>query len=151
MRRTTRTMERPARPGWRLLSAWLAPLTLAACASFGHVGPRPAEVAGEWVDIARSTPADTFVWLLRPSGEDSTLHLRVGGAPVSRRSGIWYASGQWSDPSRRRLCFVAHPGRSARSCAAFRLESRRVDGGVRRTLTLVRHGRPERTLLERMR
>ena len=151
MLRSTRTTRWPARDG-RLLCLTLLPLlTLAACASLGHVGPRPADVAGEWVDVARATPADTFVWLLRPSGADSTLHVRVGGTPVSRRSGIWYVSGEQPEASRRRLCFVAHPGRSARSCTAFRLETRRVDGSARRALTLVRQGSPDRTLLERVR
>ena len=156
MKTTTRSGRGGSRhPNWHLV-AWLAPLSLvlAACATFGLREFRPAELAGEWIDVARSTPADTFVWLLRPSGEDRTLHIR-GGVSDSRRSGSWHVSGRSSDGSRRGLCFSGHPGRSPASCVAFRMDTVSRRGGPQRRLILMGYpGRRhvgERTLLERVR
>jgi hypothetical protein len=110
----------------------------------------PAELVGQWIDSARSTPADTALWILGPSGADLSRHLRLRtgeaageAAGVSRfeegptrRYGYWYLQGELGDAASRALCFTNRPGRSAPNCVSFDLDSTGAATGVRRRLVV---------------
>src|SRR5476649_971444 len=92
----------------------LTVFALAGCATNSllfHSGPRPAELAGIWIDVEKTTAADTSAWVLAPGGDDLTLHLKVraGGAGPSsvergeKRYASWYLAGAMSDTAGRAL------------------------------------------------
>lgn len=138
-------------------------LVCAACHGTGGVNAAPASMAnspaGEWIDLHKTSPTDTMVWVLTPSGSDQllTIHLDASGARQVRER----LYGRWE--SRRlvdstgasvpALCFVRRPGRDARSCDRYTLDSVRVDGISVRRLTVRgyagAHSTGDRVLLER--
>lgn len=104
-----------------------------SCASGGRLfsaGPTPTDVAGSWVDVAKSVELDTLVWVLSPRGDDRTLHIAphadATGAIVQRSEekshGIWYVSGKSEDPDGRELCFKRRV-RFGASCYKFRVDT----------------------------
>ncbi|MHB8839210.1 MAG: hypothetical protein ACYC7F_09695, partial [Gemmatimonadaceae bacterium] len=121
-------------------------LAVTGCASnsvWFHAGPRPPELVGMWIDVEKTTAADTVVWLLGVGGDDRTLHLRVvrdtsGEIRIKRedrRYGSWYLSGALSDTGRRAMCFKKRP-RDGATCRQFRLDT--IPGPpVRRRLTVL--------------
>ncbi len=137
-------------------------LLLAACVHGGGAAPAPAGAsspAGQWVDLRKSTPTDTSVWVLSASGSDELLlvHLdAAGGRHESRRR-----YGRWSDSRSTgasnelvtALCFTRRPGRDARSCDPYVLDSVRIDGAMARRLRVRgyagTHTTGDRVLLER--
>lgn len=137
----------------------------AACTSGGFfsLGPRPAELAGVWIDSSLASATDTVAWVLDPDGTDRTLRVSISrdsaGHPMAKQStqryGYWYLNGAMSDTAHRALCFKMRP-RDGASCYHFQLDT--VSGSAaavrRRRLTIVgyrgqRHTR-DRTLLERL-
>jgi hypothetical protein len=113
-------------------------LLLGSCAKyhiFGSGLARPPQIAGEWVDVAKSTPADTSLWVLRGDGYDGIANLLVtfdaSGVPKRSRTqehyGTWYFEGTLGDTARQSLCFSRRLGRSPTSCIQFLLDT--IDGG----------------------
>ena len=116
--------------------------------------------AGEWIDMHKSTPSDTMVWLLSPNGDDALLsvHLSADGTREEQRKhfGRWTESRvtDGSGNSVPALCFVRRPGRDAPSCDRYTLDSARIDGALVRRLTVRgyagEHHSGDRVLLVRL-
>jgi hypothetical protein len=149
---------------WRGVLAIAVPFMFAAgChtpALFGAMRQHPAELVGTWVDSVKTTDADTTLWILGASGDDAAQHVRRDTSDAGRfvvtakrHYGYWFLEGAWSEPAHRTICFTNRPGRSAPSCAAFRLDS--VPDGMtfRRRLVVYsyqgQHRITDRVLLER--
>ena len=146
-----------------LATAALA-VAAAACMNLGSGPHTPSPLgatspAGEWVDVRRSTPTDTSVWVLTPGGSDEllTVHLDATGAPhvIRRLYGRWHdgrITGASGAPVTA-LCFTRRPGRDARSCNPYVLDSVRIDGAMARRLSVTgyagTHTTGDRVLLER--
>ena len=125
----------------------------------GAMRDHPPQLVGTWVDLAKSTPTDTALWILGPAGEDDAQHL-VRTTPdtnaaarftsgVRKRYGYWFAQGQITDSASRAICFTNRPGRSAPTCMPFALDTVRDDGAMRRRLIV--HGyRGEHTTSDRV-
>lgn len=104
----------------------------------------PAVLAGAGVDVAKPTPADTSLWLLRQNGENGSQHLRSdadgkspGGAFVASAPtlyGYWYLEGSMPDSAGRRICFLNHTGRTTGRCLVFSLDTVPTAAGPRRRL-----------------
>ncbi len=138
-------------------------MALVACAHPGGTTqdprPSPASPAGEWVDLHKTTPTDTSVWVLSPSGSDELLTVHVDAAGVRHESERRY--GRWTDARittaagtlAPALCFTRRPGRDARSCAPYLIDSVRLDGTMVRQLTVQgytgAHSAGDRVLIER--
>jgi hypothetical protein len=110
------------------------------------------------VDLAKSSPTDTALWILGPTGEDGTQHLvrdkRASAAspfvPTAvKRYGYWFAQGEVTDSASRALCFTNRPGRSAPTCLPFALDSVSEGGAMHRRL-LVHGYRGEHRTSDRM-
>ena len=112
---------------------WFIVVVAAGCASGSHwfqAGPRPSELVGVWIDVEKTTEADTVAWVLEEDGDDRTLHLRVlrdtgGGTRIERndrRYGSWYLFGDIADTAGRMICFKQRP-RDGATCRTFRLDS----------------------------
>lgn len=150
--------------GWRVVGGALALLIVAsACHTPGLLGEarqHPPELIGAWIDSAKTTSADTALWILGASGEDATQHVvrdsSAHGAFVTtpkRHYGYWYLEGAWGEPAHRTICFTNRPGRSAPSCATFQLDSVPSGGVFRRRLVVYgyrgAHHSADRVLLAR--
>ena len=143
----------------------------AACASGGAgnegvasttslVSPTSA-VAGEWVDVRKTTSSDSTVWLLSTDGDDALLTVHVGADGSRREERQHY--GRWNEgrtvdssgANVRALCFVRRPGRDAPSCDAIVVDVVRVNGAELRRLTVRgyvgQHHTGDRVLVERPR
>lgn len=139
---------------------------LGACASGGPLpdatagGVAPtSQVAGEWVDVRKTTASDSTIWVLAADGDDALLTVHKGADGTRREERQHY--GRWSEgrvtdssgASVRALCFVRRPGRDAPSCDAIVLDSLRVGGAMRRRLTVRgyvgQHHTTDRVLVER--
>jgi len=124
------------------------------------LAPKPPDLAGMWVHSIKSTPLDTSIWVLAPTGVDRTLHIRVTSDPTGtehverddNRYGSWYLSGSLSDTTGRQLCVVRRPLDGA-SCTRFRLDTiSSASGNHRRLVILGYRGNPttaDRILRER--
>ena len=123
----------------------------AACGRFFTLGPRPSELAGTWVDSAKTTQTDSSLWILAPNGADRVLHItvspRVNTSPRveshETRRGSWYMSGALADASKRALCFKRR-ARDGPSCMRFRLDTV-IKNGSRRRLVLLGDRRERQT------
>jgi hypothetical protein len=141
----------------------LGALTLAGCHPAGgwfSRGPAPAQLAGFWVDSARSSSTDSSIWVLTPEGVDRRVRIRLLNDrqdPRVKRDdskfGRWYLSGDMSDSLGRALCTVRR-ARDGGSCMTFRLDTVSRDGASRRRLVILgfrgERQTAERILLERM-
>ena len=139
-------------------------VTLAGCTPqrMPEVAPQPVaeSPAGEWIDLHKTTPTDTMVWVLSPSGNDLLLsmHLDASGARTERerRYGRWAASRavDQSGAATPVICFTRRPGRDARSCDPYVLDTTRIAGMTVRRLTVRgytgEHTTADRVLLERV-
>jgi hypothetical protein len=123
----------------------LAFATVVGCAGLFQLGPRPAQLAGVWLDSSTTTPTDTFSRVLDQGGDDRSFHVRVirnaSGRAVldtqSTRNGRWWVSGDLSDTVGRRLCVTPRPGRNPGTCITFRLDTLvMASGNGYRRLTL---------------
>jgi hypothetical protein len=110
----------------------------------------PAELVGEWVDSAKTTSADTALWVLEANGEDVSAHQQLVAATgryagTNRRHyGYWFVRGDMRITSERVLCFIERPGRSKAECSSFDLDTLRMDGVARRRLRVHGYARAHR-------
>ena len=130
----TRPMIMPSSQLSRAVTLVLAALLMMACVA-GHnplaAWQRPAEISREWVDVEKSTPDDTTLWVLGPDGYDGVAHLQVssdtaGVAHQSRtetRYGSWYLDGTLGDSTHQAICFSRRIGRFGATCTAFVLDT----------------------------
>lgn len=142
----------------RARCAVLATLSFAAACSSGGLfsaGPRPPELAGVWIDVAKTTPTDTLAWLLESSGADRTLQVRytrdaagvLSRDEQQRSYGVWYMEGHLQDTLSRALCFKPH-ARSGATCYPFRLDTL-ATASTRRRLTVIGY-RGNRSITDRV-
>ena len=88
----------------------------------GDIVNHPASLVGEWVDVEKSSPTDSSIWLLDENGYDGGMRVTYdpehGGAPQISRSqyGYWYVRRRGADEE---LCVTRRPSRDAPSCTAF--------------------------------
>jgi len=83
----------------------------------------PAALIGEWVDVAKSNPRDTSLWVLEPNGYDGGVRItrEAGDAEAhtaTRKYGYWYVRG---DGDTQEFCVTQRPSRDAPSCTRFRI------------------------------
>lgn len=133
----------------------------------GAARNHPSALARTWVDSAKTLPSDTALWVLDPSGDDASRHVRravsnradsTSPAPFQltggKHYGYWYFRGQLEDSSNRAICFTNRPGRSAPTCLPFELDSAQTLGAFRRRLVVHgytgAHSSTDRVLLERL-
>jgi hypothetical protein len=122
----------------------------------GDVANHPVSLVGEWVDVEKSTPRDTSIWVLAPNGDDGGVRItrdstRNGEAHVARQHyGYWYVRGA---ANATELCVTRRPGRDAPSCSPFQLAIDSSTVPVRRTIRLASysgaHHSGERILVRR--
>ena len=102
------------------------------------LGPQPLELAGAWVDSAKSSPMDTSLWVLGVSGNDGSRRIiRAPDGVISTTDhhyGYWFFKGKLDDPNDRAICFTKRPGRSAPTCLPFSLDTVMSASGQRRRL-----------------
>ena len=134
---------------------------LSGCsAGFASTLPRET-LAGQWVDIEKTTPGDTMVWVLEPNGRDDLLRVTIEAAPHGIRRtehrehyGRWTVGRLSGDSTAPALCFNRRPGRQAPSCSAFTLDTLPDGSGSQRRLRLVayqgRHHQSDRVLIARL-
>ncbi len=144
----------------RMTRRRLAPalfLLLAACASLARNDAPADAVAGEWVDVSKSTQTDTMVWVLTDGGDDQLLRVSLdsSGTKVTRSHfGRWSVETSETGGQATSLCFVRRPGRDAPSCVDFTIDTIRASGHPIRRLTLRnyvgQHHTGDRQLLERV-
>ena len=127
---------------------FLVLLGIGACSSarggLFSLGPRPAELAGMWVDSAKTAALDSSVWILTPDGADRRLHITVSLEPdrsprierEDKRHGLWYLSGPLTDMSKRALCYQRR-ARDGGSCVRFRIDTVAGVGATRRRLVIL--------------
>ena len=102
---------------------------VSGCATVRGNGVLAPGIAGEWIDLHKTTPGDTMVWLLAPNGDDGLLEVRVddSGRHESRRHyGRWQSDGAVGGAGE--ICFLRRPGREASSCVDFALDTVLIDG-----------------------
>jgi hypothetical protein len=135
-------------------AAALATITLviAACgAGHNHLGSwqRPDEISRDWIDVEKSTPDDTTLWVLAPDGYDGVAHLQHApdAAGVERQArhqvkyGAWYLDGTLGDTAHQAICFSRRIGRFGASCTAFVLDTIMTGSGpTPRLLLRAYHG-----------
>jgi hypothetical protein len=136
---------------------------LAGCAGLFQLGPRPAQLAGVWVDSAATTDGDTMSLVLDEGGDDRSIHVRVrrdvqGTVMLDtdrKLNGRWWVSGALADTVHRQLCVTRRPGRNPGTCVPFRVDTVPAENraGLRRRLILWRiedrQRQSGRVLLER--
>ena len=143
-----------------VLSAMLVVCTAGCTPAMHTYVQRPTLLARDWLDLKKTTAADTSVWRLSSSGDDLTLHVlsnvttSEGVVAQERvtRHGIWYLQGDLADTTARSLCFNGRPGRAPSSCIAFQVDTM-IDGRLRLRLRnyVGTHETAARTLEERRR
>lgn len=123
-------------------------LGIGACSSarggLFSLGPRPAELAGMWIDSAKTTALDSSVWILAPDGADRRLHITVSRAADGlprvdrddKRYGLWYLAGPLADTAKRALCYQRR-ARDGGSCVRFRIDTITGGGATRRRLVIL--------------
>jgi len=104
------------------------------CASshlFGRGYARPPQLVGEWIDVAKTSRADTSIWVLRADGYDGNAHIQIttdaAGTPTvawtQARYGTWHFEGILGDTTRQAICFSPRPGRFGTTCVPFSMDS----------------------------
>lgn len=145
----------------RCSAATLLVGSVAACSGSlpwvrGDLANHPAAVVGQWVDVEKSTPADSSFWVLEPNGDDDGVHIvRAAADETPRQSrshyGYWYVRAR--DSGAMELCVSRRPSRDAPSCTAFVAGIDSAEIPPRRTLRLVSyagaHHVGQRLLVER--
>jgi hypothetical protein len=123
------------------LTLSLVAAATAGCATM-RIGPaygyaRPAQIVGEWVDVEKTSSADSSIWVLRADGYDGSLRLRVvpdsTGAPRFQRKethyASWYFDGTLGDTAHQAICFSKRVGRFGATCFAFAMDTVRSGTG----------------------
>ena len=122
----------------------------------GDLANHPAALVGQWVDVEKSTPADSSFWVLEPNGDDDGIRIlsgALGSIPRQSRSryGYWYVRA--TESSGNELCVSRRPSRDAPTCTRFVASFDSTETPPRRTLRLVSysgaHHVGERLLVER--
>lgn len=106
---------------------------MAASGLFGCSGPlpwlhgeltnHPPALVGQWVDVAKSSPGDTSLWVLEPDGYDGGVRLvrdSLGTTlhTATRKYGYWYVR---AAGAAQEFCVNQRPGRDAPSCTPFEI------------------------------
>ena len=117
----------------------------------------PAALVGQWVDVKKTSAADSSIWVLAPNGEDGGMRITHGSndngvAHVERRYyGYWYVRGEPGHD--QALCVNRHPGRSPSSCTSFESMVDSTFAPPRRAIRLTaytgEHHTGQRLLVER--
>ena len=122
----------------------------------GDLANHPPAVVGQWVDVQKSTPADSSFWVLRADGEDDGIRVirdGPGATPRQSRSHYGYLYVRALDSGGLELCVSKRPSRDAPSCTPFVAGIDSVETPPRRTLRLASyagaHHTGERLLIER--
>lgn len=110
------------------LLIFLAPLSCSGTLPWlrGDLTHHPTALVGEWVDVAKSSPRDSSLWVLKPNGYDGGIHITrdsIGdSAPhtARRKYGYWYVRGHGA---LQEFCVNQRPGRDAPSCTRFTIET----------------------------
>ena len=106
------------------------------------LGNQPAPLVGVWVDSAKSSPADTSLWVLGGTGSDESRHIVHSPdgttSETLRHYGYWFARGSVGDSVNRAICFTKRPGRSAPTCLLYSLDTAATPNGPR--VRLLVHG-----------
>lgn len=122
----------------------------------GDLVNHPAAVVGEWVDVQKTTPTDSSIWVLDANGYDGGLRIRRDSGSEHphierQRYGYWYVHEETGRAPE--LCINRRPSREAPSCTTF---SASLDSSVipaRRAMRLTSyvgaHHTGERLLVER--
>jgi len=122
----------------------------------GDLVNHPLAVVGQWVDVEKSTPADSSFWVLEPNGEDDGVRIfrdTPDATPRQSRShyGYWYVRAMHSGGDE--LCVSKRPSRDAPSCTAVVARVDSTQHPPRRTLRLASyagaHHVGQRLLVER--
>ena len=128
-----------------------------ACATLGSRSAHTDAVAGEWVDLHKTTAGDTMVWVLTPGGDDQLLHVAVrpsGTDSTLRHFGRWSLASSDRGGENTMICFVRRPGRDASSCVDFTIDTVRSGDHSNRRLRLRgytgEHHTTDRELIERL-
>jgi hypothetical protein len=141
-----------------VLCCFLAPLSCSGTLPWlrGDLTNHPPALIGQWVDLAKSSPSDTSVWVLEPNGYDGGIRITrdsLGdGAPhtVTRKYGYWYVRGAAAS---QEFCVNQRPGRNAPSCTRFTMETDSSVVPPRRIIRLSayagEHHTSERVLVDR--
>ncbi|HXY30376.1 MAG TPA: hypothetical protein VEI06_06675 [Gemmatimonadaceae bacterium] len=144
------------------LGATLALLAIGCATSIGSHESGATELVGEWVDVAKTTPRDSMIWVLGAKGDDRLLRLRLattsaGSDSVERTDDTysrWYLQGRLDDTTGRALCFTKRPAHFGPTCYPFRMDTIKVDGAMRRRIVVLgyagRHHTTDRPLIERV-
>ena len=140
---------------------WLLLLGSRGCAP--QLGPVPQmeSPAGQWIDLAKTLPSDTMVWVLSPGGSDGLLRIALERDPeggfkrVERRQHYGHWSLSQDGAGLPMLCFNKRPGRQPPSCSSFHIDTLPADSGGQRRLIVRgyqgRHHAGDRVLIERRR
>ncbi|HKW48817.1 MAG TPA: hypothetical protein VJN70_15310 [Gemmatimonadaceae bacterium] len=124
--------------------------------SHGDLANHPAAVIGEWVDVQKTTPRDSSIWVLESNGYDGGMRIRRAPNDENphierQRYGYWYVHEETGHAPE--LCVNRRPGREASACTTF---STSIDSTVvpaRRAIRLTAytgaHHTGERLLVER--
>jgi hypothetical protein len=122
----------------------------------GDLANHPTALVGNWVDVEKSTPRDSSIWMLAPNGDDRGLHIARDGvndpSPHVRRDhyGYWYV--RRNDAGEQELCVTRRPSRDAPSCTVFVMSTDSTTSPPRRMLRLAAytgaHHTGERVLIE---
>ena len=92
---------------------------------------QPSEITREWVDVDKSTPDDTTLWVLGAGGYDGIAHLQrsadSSGIPRQVRNetryGYWHFQGTLGDSAHQAICFSPRSGRIGATCTAFVMDT----------------------------
>ena len=136
----------------------LAPLACSGTLPWihGDLANHPAIVVGEWVDVQKTTPRDSSIWVLESNGYDGGLRIRRDSGDSNphidrQRYGYWYVHEETGHSPE--LCINRRPGREAPSCTAFAtsLDSTVVPArrAIRLTAYAGEHHTSARLLVER--
>ena len=101
-------------------------------------GSRPSPLAGQWMEVTRTTLGDTLLWSLSAEGSalldlDASSGPRMGApqagavlvGPVPRAKayhGVWYVRADGPRATAPELCFM-RPGREAETCSRYALDT----------------------------
>lgn len=116
----------------------------------------PSAVVGEWVDVQKTSPGDSSIWVLEADGYDGGMRIRRDAdnerPRIERqRYGYWYVR----EDSRHapELCINRRPAREAPSCTKFTTSIDSTAAPARRVIRLTAyagaHHTGERMLVER--
>jgi hypothetical protein len=157
-----RQVARHAVPRTAAIAALMLPLFLTRCSlphpQMGAGLTRSSVVAGEWVDVAKSTATDTSLWVLGANGYDGNAHLRQSPTDGTwqrsqSRYGTWYSQVDMADSTRRQICYAKRIGRNGSTCVEFSVDTLVTPVGPRTRLTLYgyqgQHHVSDRQLVER--